>query len=104
MSQVSLLKYSFAWDPIKAVQNELKHKISFNRAATIFHDQNALSIFDVDHSVSEDRFVSMGIDSNGVLLVVVHTFRESDSKNSEIRLISARKASKKEIKQYNGDL
>ncbi|MBI1883535.1 MAG: BrnT family toxin [Chlamydiae bacterium] len=60
----------------------------------------ALSRFDPDHSQEEDRWITLGIDQNGILLVVCHAFHETGSHNAYIRIISARKATKTEIKQY----
>jgi uncharacterized DUF497 family protein len=88
---------SFIWDDNKAVENHKKHKISFEEAQTVFTDQNARMIFDPEHSTNEDRFVLLGISSSLKLLVVCHCFRENDM---VIRIISARKATKYEQKQY----
>jgi uncharacterized DUF497 family protein len=94
------LRYQFEWDPAKARENVRKHKVSFQRAATIFRDPNALSIFDQDHSQEEDRWLTLGRDSSGNLMVVCHTYRQSGSGSSLIRIISARQATKKERQQY----
>ena len=53
------MRYIFAWDPIKAKDNLRNHRISFERAATIFHDPQALSIFDIAHSHEEDRWITL---------------------------------------------
>lgn len=74
--------------------------MAFERAATIFLDPDALSEFDDGQSGVEDRWITLGLDRTGVLLVVCHTFREETETSARIRLISARKASKKEGKQY----
>ncbi len=94
------MHYSFEWDPSKAKENVLKHKISFERAATIFLDAHAISIFGVEHSHDEDRWITMGIDTAGSLLVVIHTFRQMSASLCSIRVISARKATQREIRQY----
>ena len=95
------MQYNFEWDPIKAVQNIRKHRVSFQRGGTIFHDPHAISIFDDEHSrEEEDRWVTIGKDNNGILLVVSHTFREIDASSCSIRIISTRKTTKKESKQY----
>ena len=60
-----------------------------------------LSVFDESHSTNEDRWITLGKDRNNVTVVVVHTFREIESANSTIRIISARRATKQEDKQYN---
>jgi hypothetical protein len=68
------MKYEFDWDPVKARQNLQKHGVSFERAARIFLDPFAISIFDDDHSESEDRWITIGVEANEVLLIVIHTF------------------------------
>ncbi len=95
------MQYNFEWDPTKSKSNFRKHKISFERASEIFLDPFMLSIFDESHSANEDRWITLGKDRNNVSIVVVHTFREVDSDNSTIRIISARRATKQEDKQYN---
>ena len=97
------MNYNFEWDVQKAVINELKHKVSFESAATIFHDPRALTIYDRKHSDFEDRWITSGIAGNKSILVVVHTYVETDDESVIIRIISARKATKKEIKQYLGE-
>ncbi len=59
-----------------------------------------ISVFDIEHSEYEDRWATIGIDRNGALLVVVHTFQQIYAENCRIRIISARKATRKESKQY----
>jgi hypothetical protein len=95
------VRYEFDWDPAKARQNHQKHGVSFERAARIFLDPFAISIFDESHSENEDRWITMGAETNEVLLVVVHTFRSIDAEISLVRLISARKATKEEAHQYH---
>ena len=88
---------SFIWDSNKADENRNKHKISFQEAQTVFTDPHARMIFDPEHSTDEDRFVLLGISTALRLLAVCHCYRENDM---VIRIISARKATKKEQKQY----
>ena len=94
------MRYNFEWDVIKAKQNIRVHKVSFQRAGMIFRDQHTISIFDDEHSQKEDRWITLGIDDSGILLVVSHTFREINASVCNIRIISARKAAKREVKQY----
>ncbi len=94
------MQYNFEWDPAKAKENLRKHKISFERAAQVFRDPYMISIEDEEHDEEEDRWVTLGRDKDTVILIVIHTFREIDSDNANIRLISARKATRTEIKQY----
>ncbi len=97
------MQYSFEWDPYKAKQNLRKHKVSFERAAEVFLDPLAISIYDEEHSLDEDRWITIGKEQTNLILVVVHTFHEENIDNCRIRLVSARKATKKEIRQYEGD-
>ena len=85
----------FEWDPNKAKENLEIHGVSFDEAGTAFRDTLSLTIYDPVHSEVEDRFVLLGNSYKDRLLVVVHTAR-----GDNIRLISARRASKKERKQY----
>ena len=94
------MRYRFEWDPAKDKANVRKHKVSFRQAATIFRDPNQLSIYDEEHSEEEERWITMGIDSVGVLLVVVHTFEYIEPDLCAIRLISARKTTLAETRQY----
>ena len=87
----------FTWDKKKAKLNLKKHKVSFEEAVTSFHDGNARFMHDPDHSDAEDRYVLMGMSCSIRLLVIVHCYHENDS---EIRIISARKADRHEEKQY----
>ena len=82
------------WDPVKAKSNRLKHQVFFSDVEPVFYDPNAVSIEDVV-STGEERYITIGLDSLRRVVVVVYTYRESD-----IRLISARKASKTEQKVY----
>ena len=93
-------EFSFEWDPVKAASNYKKHGITFERAATIFNDPKALTVFDDDHSRDEDRWVTLGLDADTFFVVVHHTYREKGERAAYIRIISARKATKQEIKQY----
>ena len=85
----------FEWDADKAAANIAKHGVSFHEAATVFGDPLALTYFDPDHSVDEDRYLTFGLSSEGVLLVVSHTDR-----GEKTRIISARRATRKEKKSY----
>ena len=87
----------FEWDENKNTINKRIHKISFEEAKNVFYDENALVLDDPDHSLTEDRFIILGLSNNANLLVVCHCYRNSDS---NIRIISARKATTNERKQY----
>lgn len=88
----------FEWDPGKAADNERKHGVSLDEAATAFGDPLSLTIPDPDHSEQEDRFILLGETFRGRLVVVVHTDRED-----RIRLISARLATRSERRTYEED-
>jgi len=94
------MRYDFDWDTGKVKSNLRKHKISFERATTIFRDPNLVSIPDDEHSETEERWLTMGLDANGALLIISHTFKNISASIVNIRLISARKATKSETKQY----
>jgi len=95
--------YNFDWDRKKAITNIKKHKISFENASSIFRDNNAISISDEEHSDREDRWITLGIDEVTRILFVVHTYISVDNDNVNIRIISARKATKKEKQIYLGE-
>jgi uncharacterized DUF497 family protein len=88
----------FAWDPAKNRANRRKHGVSFEEAETAFADEHALLIDDPDHSASEARFVLLGLSVRFRVLLVVHSYRESDA---VIRIISARRATKAERARYD---
>lgn len=94
--------YRFAWDPAKAASNRRKHGVSFEQAAAVFRDRLALSRYDEDHSEGEERWLTLGLGENSVLLVVCHTFEEISPQEARVRLISARIASVHERRQYEG--
>jgi len=87
----------FIWDEDKNKKNIASHNVSFEEAKTVFFDPNAKVIYDPDHSKEEDRFIILGLSKFLNILVVCHCFKENDS---IIRIISARKATPKERKQY----
>ena len=90
---------TFEWDAAKASLNKKKHGISFDEAKTVFFDEKALVIHDSEHSDKEERFVILGLSSIARLVVVCHCFRHKDR---IIKIISARKATKRESMQYQG--
>jgi len=90
-------KINFSWDTQKAKSNILKHGISFEEAKTVFDDDNARLIYDPDHSELENRFILLGLSCTLKILTVVHCYRDDEN---NIRIISARKSTKKEANQY----
>ena len=91
---------NFEWDVEKAAANFRKHGVAFERAATVFLDPEALSLYDRAHSEGEDRWITLGMDSHGRLLVISHTWREVEGSAARCRIISARKATNTEARQY----
>ena len=89
----------FEWDPPKAEANIKKHKISFDEAKSVFYDEFAIQFFDEEHSSNEERFLMLGMSVHSKLLIVCHCEREG---GETIRIISARKATKRESAFYRG--
>ncbi len=97
------MQFNFEWDPIKARRNADKHGVTFEQASEVFEDPMALTLFDEESSSSdEDRWITLGQVRERHYLVVIHTYRNQRDHNIVIRLISARPATKHEIKQYEG--
>jgi uncharacterized DUF497 family protein len=88
----------FEWDPEKAAANVRRRHISFSEAATVLEDPLSTTFPDEGHSEGEMRFVTLGVSQRGRLLVVAHTER-----NDTIRIISARRATRREREFYEQD-
>ena len=92
------MKYlTFSWDEKKDQANLKKHGVSFDEAKTVFFDENAVEYPDPDHSDDEDRFLMVGRSYRFRMLIVCHCLRNEES---EIRIISARKLTKKELSSF----
>jgi uncharacterized DUF497 family protein len=87
----------FSWDERKNRENQRKHGVSFEEASSAFADENARLKHDPDHSQDEDRFILLGFSAKLRILVVAHVYRRE---GSQIRIVSARKATRTERKQY----
>jgi uncharacterized protein len=87
----------FDWDERKNKRNRTKHGVWFEEAQSVFSDPHARLFYDPEHSEGEDRFILLGVSSAARTLVVIHCYGESDS---AIRIISARKATRKEVRFY----
>ena len=85
----------FEWDALKAESNALKHGVSFQEAASVFADPLSFTYYDPDHSSGEHRFITVGSAQSGIVLIVAHTDRDAN-----VRIISARRATRKERKYY----
>jgi uncharacterized DUF497 family protein len=89
----------FQWHPSKATANLKKHQVSFEEAQTVFYDEFAVQFFDEAHSANEERFLMLDMSAQSKLLIVCHCEREG---GDIIRIISARKATKRESAFYRG--
>jgi hypothetical protein len=85
----------FEWDSDKASQNVEKHHVSFEEAATVFDDPMFITVIDDEHSIDEERYITIGLSSRGRLLMLAHVDRKD-----YVRIISARRATKKEKQFY----
>lgn len=92
-------RITFEWDDTKAKSNLKKHGVAFEEAQSVFFDDQAIQFWDADNSETEDRFLMLGLSNKLRILLVVHCFKEADS---IIRISSARKATKNEMKEYPG--
>lgn len=86
---------TFEWDPLKAKSNLAKHGVDFREAATVFGDALSLTVVDADHPAGEQRYVTMGMSHLQRILVVAHT-----EDRNRIRIISARRATRRERRAY----
>jgi hypothetical protein len=87
----------FEWDKRKNRENQRKHKVSFEEAQTVFFDENAVEFYDDPHSRAEERFLLLGVSAKLRVLMICHCLREE---GDVIRIISARKATKREKREY----
>jgi uncharacterized DUF497 family protein len=94
------VQYDFEWDPKKAKANRKNHRVTFEEAATVFHDPQMLTLYDGKHSSNEDRWTTLGTSATGRVLVVNHTFPDRMSDRISVRIISSRMAASRERRQY----
>lgn len=85
----------FEWDALKADRNLRKHGVSFHEAATVLEDALSITYHDPDHSATEHRFITVGTSRSGRVLMVAHTDR-----GEKVRIISARRTTRQERRQY----
>ena len=90
----------FDWDPAKAAENLKKHGVSFDEAQSVFYDEFAVQFFDEDHSSNEERFLMLGMSAEARLLLICHCERDV---GHVIRIISARRATKRESTFYGSE-
>ena len=91
------------WDVAKAQSNIAKHGVTFAQAATVLLDPLALTVFDEAHSETEERWFTLGRASGGKLLAVSHTFQQASPTSVQVRIISAREATRRERKLYENE-
>jgi uncharacterized DUF497 family protein len=91
----------FEWDAAKATANAKKHGVSFEEAQSVFYDEFAVQFFDQGHSGNEERFLLLGMSTGARLLLVCHCERDA---GNIIRIISARKATKRESTFYGSEM
>ena len=96
--------FQFEWDEVKADANARKHGVTFEMASTVFHDPQLLTVPDLEHSETEERWFSVGCASNGAILSVVYLWSDADPVATKIRLISARRATPTESRHYQKGL
>ncbi|MBK7926974.1 MAG: BrnT family toxin [Bryobacterales bacterium] len=97
---MAAFRFEFEWDPVKADANLAKHGLDFERAATVFLDPLAVTIADEDHSETEVRWITLGKDAGGQYALVIHTFEWMAGERGRVRVISARRPTKAEIRDY----
>lgn len=89
----------FEWEPEKAARNLRKHKVTFSEAASVFGDSLSITVADPDHSVDEERFITVGLSSRHRWLMVAHTER-----GDRLRILSARELTRSERRTYEENL
>lgn len=94
------MRIDFDWDPDKAASNASKHGVAFEEAMTVFRDPLARSILDPDYPAGEERWITIGETATGNLAVVVHTWADLAADHSMVRIISARRPTRNEARQY----
>lgn len=93
------MEMNFKWDPLKAEVNYKNHTVSFNEATTVFDDECGITIYDPDHSETEDRFILFGRSSMNRFLMVVHT-----DINDVVRIITSREMTQNERSGYEKEI
>jgi uncharacterized protein len=96
------MRFEFDWDPEKAESNRRKHGVTFEDAMGVFSDPLALSRLDDQSGQGEERWVTIGRIPASNLLLVVHTWIEMSADRVAIRIISARRPTRREVRQYEG--
>ena len=89
----------FDWDPAKEKKNRKKHRVGFSEAATVFSDALGITVYDPDHSIDEDRYITIGMSAERRLLMVSHT-----DPHEQVRIISARELTHAEREAYESEI
>jgi uncharacterized DUF497 family protein len=97
------MEFDFEWDPAKGLLNTKNHGVTFEEAASVLLDPLALSVLDQAHSIDEERWFTIGQNSSGILMVVVHTFETRTATRVRVRVISARKPTTNERPTYEAE-
>jgi uncharacterized DUF497 family protein len=101
---MDLPQLDITWDPVKAQSNVVKHNgVTFVQAATVLLDALALTVFDASHSEVEERWFTLGNSSDGRLFAVSHTYQQTKTNSANVRIISAREATRRERQQYESE-
>lgn len=95
-----MIRFEFDWDPAKAESNRRKHGVAFEDAMGVFGDPLALSRLDEESGQGEERWVTIGRNPASNMLLVVHTYVELSAERAAIRIISARRPTRREVRQY----
>jgi hypothetical protein len=94
------LRIEFDWDPSKEASNRTKHGVGFELEMTVFRDPFAATILDSEHGADEERWITLGESVNDALVLVVHTWVQTSDDTVRVRIISARRPTKREARQY----
>jgi uncharacterized DUF497 family protein len=97
---MSVFRIDFDWDPNKEASNRTKHGVPLELAMTVFRDPLAATILDNEHGADEERWITLGESANGTLIVVVHTWVQTSADHALVRIISARRPTPREARQY----
>jgi uncharacterized protein len=97
---MSDLQIDFDWDSKKALWNRSNHGVGLQSAMTVFRDPLAITVLDLEHGDNEERWITLGESVSRALLVVVHTRVQTSPDRARVRIISARRASRREARQY----
>jgi uncharacterized DUF497 family protein len=97
---MSASRIDFDWDPKKEALNRAKHGVTFESAMVVFRDPLAATILDQEHGGEEERWITLGETADGTLIVVIHTWLQTSDDQAHVRIISARRPTRREAKQY----